>query len=408
MKIAVYIPTLAGGGAERVMLTLAEHFAAAGHDVDLVVNRNYGPYTRHVPEGLRVVELCRSQKWRGRLLALLAAPGDFLYLARPVLFARKPLMTLRYLPGLVAYLKREKPAALVSALFYTNLLAIWGRGLSGTSLRLIVSEHNTLSSQIKAGLENFGPLWRWSHLSALLGRCYLKADAIVAVSDGVADDLASTAGTPRSLIQTIYNPVFTPALAEKMQTPVEHSWFAECQPPLLLAAGRLTYQKDFETLIRAFAQLRARRPARLMILGEGPQRETLTALAQSLGIESDIQLPGWVDNPYAYMAQASLFVLSSRHEGLPTVLIEALACGCPVVSTDCPHGPAEILAGGRYGELVPVGDVARLADAMARALDHPLPAETLRARGAEFSVERSVAQYLALLAPDGKTRTDDR
>ncbi len=219
----------------------------------------------------------------------------------------------------------------------------------------------------------------------------------MAVSEGVAEDLALTASLPRERITTIYNPVVTPALAGQAQAPLTHPWFAPGSPPVLLAVGRLHYQKDFPTLLRAFARVRAVRAVRLLILGEGDQGVALQASAQELGITTDVELPGFVLNPFAYMARAAVFVLSSAYEGLPGVLIQALACGCPVVSTDCPSGPAEILEGGVYGPLVPVGDDAALAKAILSTLNARPNPDWLRTRAAEFSVDRAVDRYLEVL-----------
>ena len=186
---------------------------------------------------------------------------------------------------------------------------------------------------------------------------------MVAVSDGVADDLAAWSGLARCRITTIYNPVATPDLAALQRAPVDHPWFQPGAPPVVMSAGRLGRAKDFPTLIRAFARVRRARPARLVIFGQGKTEAKTTKsiaglrqLAAGLGVAGDVALPGFVANPFAYMARAGAFALSSINEGLPGVLIQAMACGCPVVSTDCPSGPAEILAGGRYGRLVPPGD----------------------------------------------------
>lgn len=220
------------------------------------------------------------------------------------------------------------------------------------------------------------------------------------VSNGVAQDLARRADLPQNRIVTIYNPVVNQEIFElKTRQPVDHPWYAPGEPPLVLSVGRLNLSKDYSTLLKAFANLRSKRPARLMILGEGELRTELECLADTLGIAGDVALPGWTSNPFAHMARASLFVLSSAFEGLPTVLVEALACGCPVVSTDCPSGPAEILDGGRYGRLSPVGDAAALADAMAATLDSPLPPDVLRKRADVFSVDAAIDRYLQLIAP---------
>jgi glycosyltransferase involved in cell wall biosynthesis len=230
----------------------------------------------------------------------------------------------------------------------------------------------------------------------LIRRFYPWANSIVAVSKGVADDLAQTAGLPRERIQVIYNPVVTPELREKAQTPLDHPWFKPGQPPVLLAVGRMSPQKDFPTLIRAFARVRQTRPAKLLILGEGKERPGLETLVRQLGLGQDVSLPGFVTNPYPYMARTSLFVLSSRWEGLPGVLIEALYCGAPIIATDCPSGPTEILADGRYGQLVPVGDVTALARAIETTLVSKTPdppPESWR----PFELKTVVNQYINML-----------
>ena len=198
-------------------------------------------------------------------------------------------------------------------------------------------------------------------------------------------------------IHTIYNPVVSTGLARKALESAGHLWLDEPECPVVLAIGRLKKVKGFATLLRAFARLLAVRPSRLIVLGEGRLRPSLVSLAKELRIAEHVDFPGFVANPYAFLAKADLFVLSSRHEALPTVLIEAMACGCPVVSTDCPFGPREILEGGRLGPLVPVGDPKPLADAMARTLGDPPEPDALRARASFFSVERAVDQYEELL-----------
>jgi glycosyltransferase involved in cell wall biosynthesis len=200
---------------------------------------------------------------------------------------------------------------------------------------------------------------------------YPWADAIVAVSKGVADDLARVARLPRDRIKVIYNPVVTEALFRKAEEPLEHPWFLSGCPPVILGVGRLTAAKDFPTLIRAFARVRESQLARLLILGEGEKRDSLEKLVRELRLERDVSMPGFMDNPYAYMRKSSIFVLSSCWEGLPNVLIEAMACGCQVISTNCPSGPEEILRGGHYGKLVPVGDAEALAKAILANFDKP-------------------------------------
>jgi glycosyltransferase involved in cell wall biosynthesis len=220
---------------------------------------------------------------------------------------------------------------------------------------------------------------------------------VVAVSSGVAEDLVATTGLRREHITVIHNPVVTPELEERAQAPLEHAWFAPGEPPVVLSVGRLVAPKDYPTLVRAFARVRAVRPARLVILGEGSQREALLALAAKLGIADDVTLPGFVANPFAYVSRCAVFALSSAWEGFGIVLVEALALGCPVVSTDCPSGPAEILEHGSHGLLVPVGDDEAMAQAILSAIEAPGDPERRKARAAEFAVDQAVDRYIETL-----------
>ncbi|TFG92413.1 MAG: glycosyltransferase, partial [Myxococcales bacterium] len=286
------------------------------------------------------------------------------------------------------------PDALIAAKTHTNLVAVWARQLAGVPTRLLVSQHSMLSEEI-AGPEV--RKWRWRYAAKLVARTYPLADAIVAVSDAAADDLAASARVPRRRIATIHNPVDAGRIAVLRGEPMQHPWFAAGMPPVVLGAGRLRASKDFQTLLRAFAELRRVRPARLVILGEGPERAALAAEARRLDLCEDLWMPGFVDNPFAYMARAGVFVLSSRHEALGNVLVEALACGCPVVATDCPGGVSEILQGGAVGGLVPVGDPAALSAAILAALDRPGDRESRLRRADDFCPDRAAHRYLAAL-----------
>jgi glycosyltransferase involved in cell wall biosynthesis len=230
-----------------------------------------------------------------------------------------------------------------------------------------------------------------------LRQTYRQADQVIANSHGVSADVLALTGLGADLLATLKNPSIPADLDRLASAAAPHPWLEQRDKPVVLAAGRLVDVKDFVTLLRAFAALRQQRPARLIILGEGPERGALLSLAEQLGMAQDVALPGFSINPVAWMARAALFVLSSRYEGSPNVLIEALACGTPAVSTDCPHGPREILDHGRWGRLVPVGDVPALAAAMAVTLDAPLPAETLRAAMAPYRVDTAARAYLAAL-----------
>lgn len=370
-QLAIYVPSLRGGGAERVMVTLANGFAERGYLVDLVLAKAEGPYMSEVAANVRVIDFNTR-----RVSASL--------------------------PALVRYLKREQPTAMLSALNHANVIAVLARMLARVPTRLIVSERNNFSASIANAKTLRGRM-----MGLFMTKTYPCADGVVAVSAGVADDLARNIGVQPSSIEVVYNPVVTDMLFAKSKESIEHPWFQPGEPPVLLSVGRLTTQKDFPTLIRAFARLRRGRIVRLVILGEGELRTDLMKLVIELGLQADIDLPGFAKNPFTAMRHAALFVLSSRFEGLPNTLIQAMACGTPVVSTDCPSGPAEILAGGQWGRLVPVGDVEALADAMAATLDesrHPDVAQ----RAAEFSVDRAVEGYLSVLLPQHPQQAGQR
>ncbi len=360
-KIAVFLASLQGGGAERNMLRLANSFAEQGLKVDLVLTQNNGAYFSEISPKVKLVNLKASR-------------------------------VILSLPQVITYLKQEKPTVLISGLNHVNLVALWAKFCSGVPTQIVVTVRNTLS-QGKQGSDR--P--KISFMHRLIYHFYPWADEIVAVSRGVADDLAKTVKLPRERIKVIYNPVVTPRLLEQATASLEHPWFNPREPPVILGVGRLTRQKDFLTLIKAFAIAQQSYQARLMILGEGEERSQLEVLVKELGLKNQVSLPGFVNNPFAYMAQADLFVLSSAWEGLPTVLIEAMAVGTSVISTNCPSGPEEILEQGKYGQLVPVGDVEKLAEAMVKTLQNPQSPEILQRRAMGFSMENSVNQYLALL-----------
>jgi glycosyltransferase involved in cell wall biosynthesis len=385
------------------MLNLAGAFCARGHRVDLIVCRAEGELRDQVPDGVTLVELRRASSgiW-SRLRVLAADPAGFASLLRPVLLPIGTSSRIRYLPDLVRYLRCERPQVLLSAMTDMNLVALWARRLAKVPTELVISEHINLSQSVQASHNR--RKWRYRFLPPLLARTYPWAEAIIAVSTGVADDLSTLAKIPRKRILAIYNPVVTPDLEEKSKAPCDHPWFAQGSSPVLLAVGRFTAHKDFPTLLRAFARVRRVRPVRLLLLGEGEERTKLEALVRELGVAADVALPGFVLNPFPYMVRAAVLVLSSLHEGLANVVIEALACGCPVVSTDCPSGPAEILEGGRYGALVPVGDVEAMAKAIHAALDGTHDPERLKTRAAEFSLERAAERYLAVLCGDQAIR----
>jgi glycosyltransferase involved in cell wall biosynthesis len=358
-RLAFFLPGLYDGGAERIMLNLAKGVASRGYSVDLVLARAEGPFLNQVPDSVRLVDLKASR-------------------------------VLSSTPALVRYLRQERPKALLSIL-YANIVALWARRIAGIPQRVILGEHNTLSSVAKG--EN-DPRW---HLYPVVAKWFYPwADGIIAVSGGVADDLAQTIKIPRERINVIYNPIVTQDLFDKSKVLMEHPWFKSGEPPVLLAVGRFTEQKAFDVLIRAFAQVSKNHRVRLIILGEGEERPDLEALIREYALEEEISMPGFVTNPYSYMAHAAAFVLSSRWEGLPTVLVEAMALGVPIISTDCPSGPREILLDGKYGKLVPVDDPFALADAIATSL----AANVLRPSRESwkpFELDCVVDQYINML-----------
>ena len=358
--IAFFLPSVRGGGAQRVIVNLAQGMVERGLPVDVVLATAEGVFLDHLPPTVRVVDLG----------------------ARRLLGSLGPLTT---------YMRRERPRVLISSMSHANLIALWAAKFARRSTPVVVTVHNTMSQSTldQGGLAGGLSL-------RLLRIFYPWATSVVAVSRGAADDLARTTGLPRDRVEVVYNPVITPAMMAQARQQPDHPWFGAGQPPVILGVGRLTRQKDFPTLIMAFAEVRRRRPARLIILGEGEDRPGLEALIGELGLADDVALPGFRDNAMAYMAGSALFALSSAWEGLPTVLIEALAAGTRVVSTDCPSGPREILQDGRLGALVPVGDAPALARALAGALDGPgdtVPPDAL----APFTRDSAVDNYLRLI-----------
>jgi glycosyltransferase involved in cell wall biosynthesis len=392
-KIAIFLPSLRAGGVARVMVQLAQAFVDRGHTVDLVLCQSHGVFMDHLPPQIKIHELKPRQIWLSRLLITLKKLSAIRVLTLPILFSLKPPKPLAFLPALVQYLKKEKPSILLSAKTHTNLVALWATQLAKTPNRVIISEHTTLSHIIKSSHK-----WRWRFILPVLAHEYPHAGGIITVSNGVREELAIHTGLPPQKITTIYNPIMSRKIREDGLKPINHPWFQKDEPiPVILGVGRLVPQKDFPTLLKAFSLVRQIRPAHLVIIGEGRQRSELTRLAQSLRIDKDMWMPGFSDQPYAFMSQASMLVLSSIYEGLSNVLIEALACGCPVVSTDCPSGPSEILQHGKYGTLVPIGDFQALAQAIHGTLDNPPNRNALLVRAAEYDIQEISRQYLEVL-----------
>ena len=357
-RIAIFVSFSGQGGVENMITRLAQGMLALGCEVDLVLAKARGEHLDAIPSGVHVIQLNAKS-------------------------------TMTALPGLVRYLRQRRPTALLAAKDRAIKTAVIARRMSGLPIPLA----GRLGTTVSAALAGRGAWRRWLWYNGMR-LFYRHVDHIVAVSRGVADDIVAITGLDAARISVVRNPVVTPNLSELAQHLPDHPWLGDAGVPIILGAGRLTRQKDFPTLINAFARLRRNTPCRLIILGEGGDRPALQSLIHNLGLDGDIALPGFSKHIYGYLARASLFVLSSRWEGSPNVLTEALALGTPVVATDCPSGPREILDHGRYGPLVPIGDTDALANAMRQTLITPPDPATLRTAVAEYTVEKSARRYL--------------
>jgi glycosyltransferase involved in cell wall biosynthesis len=374
MHLALFLSGLTGGGAQRRTLTLAGAFVQRGHHVSLLPVRTEGPFLGQVPPGVEVVAvggplISRTLAKRSRTASVVAAT-----------FAL--MRTLRAL-RCDAVLSTSDPA---------NIAAVSARALGRLPVAAIVVSNidhaNALAEQ---------PALVRPFLRKVLAAAYRSADAVIGISTGTSESLRELTGLPAERITTIHNPVPVDVIAAKAHDPAPHPWLEDPAVPVVLAVGKLKPQKDYPTLLRAFVRARSQRPLRLLVLGEGELRSDLEKLARDLGLSEHVCFEGFVENPFSYMARVAVLVLSSRWEGLSNTLLEALACGCPVVSTDCPSGPREILEHGTYGQLVPVGDEAALAGAILAALERPRNAERLRARAQQFSVDAAADAYLAVI-----------
>ncbi|CUU37487.1 MAG: glycosyltransferase [Armatimonadetes bacterium] len=332
-KILFYQRSLAGGGAERVLVTLANNFAQQGAEVLMAVMSPPLTYAAELDSRVRLINLD----------------------------------TRRYAVGglrLARLLRVERPVTLLSTLSGINFWAVQAKRLARVPVRVVLRETNTPTEVIKTRRRLKDQL----RIQLFVQHAYPHADAVITPSRGVRDVLVQLTGISETRVHVIYNPAITSRFDALRKEPVEHPWFADGAPPVILGVGRLYAQKGFDILIRAVARVVQRTPVRLLILGEGIARGELESLVRTLGLEEIVAMPGFDQNPFRYMARAGVFVLSSRYEGMPNALIQALACGCRIVSTDCPSGPREVLDEGRYGRLVPVDDVEAMSSAILDAL----------------------------------------
>jgi len=359
-SISILLPNLRGGGAERVAVNLANSFAQRGYAVDMVLMSAAGEFLADLRPEISVVDL-QAKRLRGVLFPL------------------------------IRYLRQTRPDALLPCMWPLTVIALWARKLARVHTRVVVAEHTTWSrSEL---------LDRWSvgwQVRTTMHRAFPDADGIVAVSQGAADDLARFANLDRNAITVIYNPVVGETKPVATVPLLPAGWWSG-KHRRVLAVGTLTDIKDYGTLLNGFAQLHERVDARLLILGEGDCRAALEAQVRQMGIEGSVFMPGFVKDLSPYYQHADLHVLSSTGEGFGNVIVEALAAGTPVVSTDCQSGPREILADGRFGRLVPVGDAKALAAAMTESLAAPHDTAALKARAQDFSIDKAVDQYEKLL-----------
>lgn len=363
-KLTLVCQSMRGGGVESLTTAIANNLFVRGYSIDLVLLEKKGPNLACLADGVRVIDIGR----RG-------IAGSIVALAR--------------------YFRAHEPVVVLSALTHPTLITILARWLSRRQFRLATSVH----SDLHMVLNRYGPIAR-QKLLVYLSWIYPRCDAVVAVSEGVRRSIVNVGKVPPDKVVRIYNPVVPSNLSDLLAEPLTHPWFQSEQPPVILGVGRLVPAKDFDTLLHAFAQVRRKESCRLVILGSGNQRVALQSLISELKIADSVDMPGYVSNPYPWFAGASVFALSSVREGLGNVIIQALACGTPVVATDCPSGPREILDDGAFGRLVPPRSPEALAEGILATLNDKNDVATQqrrRDRANSFTVDRAVDLYEQVL-----------
>jgi len=356
-RIAIFLPDVQGGGAQRVMLDLASCFVAHGFYVDLILAKTEGELLDEIPVDVNLVELNVSR------------------------------MSLS-LFGLIKYLRMQKPISMISTLGLPNFFAVLGKRLAGVQTKVVIRIANKISFRDKKTLK------KWIE-DKFITYSYLWADRIIAISHSVAEDMAINTSVSLDRITVIYNPVISPQMMTLLNDEVDHRFYMDNQNPVVLGVGRLTNQKDFPTLINAFKIVREQKQARLIILGKGEEYQNLVDLVNNLELYSDVDLPGFVKNPIAFMRRSAVFVMSSKWEGFGSVLVQAMACGCPVVSTAC-GPPEEILDQGKYGHLTPIGNPNRMAQSILDVLNGDLrlsDEEWLQ----QYNIDHIALQYISVL-----------
>ncbi len=353
--LAIFLPSLSGGGAELIMLALAKAFVTRGVRCDLVIAMHKGELINDVPEGVQLISLHRNK-------------------------------TIHAVFALSGYLRRERPEALLTTTLKASIAALLAKRLTSTGTRMVLCEANPIAFAMQSS-----NLWKTTVNKVAVHLLYRKADDVILISEGVHQSLLNERVVDPSRMHIIYNPI--PRDCARHSKNSANGQFS------LVACGRLHPQKDHATLLRVLAKLRHRFAVHLTIVGEGPLRGELEAQARTLGISDAVTFTGFVTDPTKYFAAADVFVHTSRYEGFGVVLLEALACGCAIVATDCPGGVQEVLANGKFGTLVPVGDDEAIANAVAGILggevEFPDASEYLQ----QFDINRIAEAYLAVLFP---------
>ncbi|WP_424005029.1 glycosyltransferase (plasmid) [Haloarcula salina] len=360
-SIGFYIPNLTVGGAEQVTVNIVNGLYRRGYDVELVLSHPYGKLHTEIDEDVPVATLGQSRVPVAGITA--------------------------HVPRLVSYLENTEPDALLSQVTHANTVCLAAAKFADSRTKVVPTEHNAFDVEPAGSLKS-------KLLRRLAVRLLPSADRVIAVSEGVSDSLVEQMSLRADDVTVLHNPIEIERVRERARRPVDHRWIEDDGLQVILFVGRLDSQKDLETWLRSFARVHEARPdTRAVVAGQGPLRDDLRETAAQMGLGDVVSIPGYVDNPYRFMEQASAFLLTSRFEGLPTVLIEAMACGCPVVSTDCPSGPREILADGQYGRLTPVGDPTEIATAVEETLDEETDTTALRRRADDFSPGEVLDDY---------------
>ncbi len=365
IRVVFFLPSLEVGGTERGVVNLVNYIDEQKYRVSILLGKLKGDFIKEVKSSIEIENLNAS-------------------------------VSLGLFFSLVRYFKTQKPDIFISAFPRVNVICILAKIFSGASVKIIITEHSVFSMLPVIAKTSFRRLIARFFMPAMVRFLYPKADAIICVARGIASDLQKSVKTKND-IKVIYNPVINDGIYQLALEQVNHLWFVNQDIPVIVAVGRLVECKDYPNLFKAFKLVLKKKPTRLVILGDGPEKENLRNLVNQMGLSSSIAFLGFQSNPFKYMKQSSVFVLSSLQEGFGNVIIEAMACGVPVVSTNCPVGPGEIIENNKNGILVPVGNYQKMSDAILGILNNLQLAKNLISSGKEraefFSVNKSVAEY---------------